>query len=313
MLTFDERELGRQMRELAATIVVPTAPPIATRGRFPQWPALASVAVLVIALVTVSQIATRDGHSLGPGSPTPVPTVTATATPPVTPSPCPSVSPTPSHRATPYPGLPGPTFLPTTCVTHTITGTITELGPQGQRPVEGARVNVYLFAPHRSGHWMSDVTGADGRYELWGIFTDAIALLIAGKGNSLADWHFQPCVHQVTVTSDMSVDIEIVPPSAGGAGASAAARRGTGPFLTGVVFGQGPDGTRAPIPGAMVFLDNVTASTMTDADGRYVLCGIPRGSHEIDATAAGGYDITKNPTRKIDIAGDMTLDIELKR
>ena len=315
MLTFDERELGRQMRELAATIVVPTAPPIATRGRFPLWPALASVAVLVIVLATVSQLATRDGQTLSPGSPTPV--STATATPPVTPSPCPSVSPTPSHRATPYPGLPSATFFPAPCVTHTITGTITELGAQGQRPVEGARVYVYLYAPNRSGHWMSDVTGADGRYELWGIFTNAIAVLNASKGDSLVDWYWQPCAHKVTVTRDMSVDIEIVPQSAGGAAANAAARRGPGPFLTGVVFGQSPDGTRAPIPNAMVSLDGDMApfagQTITDANGRYVLCGIPVGSHEFAATAAGGYDISKNPLRSIDIAGDMTLDVELKR
>ena len=68
-MTFDERELGRQMRELAATIVVPTAPPIARRGRFPLWPALASVAALVIVLVAVSQLATRDGQTISPGSP----------------------------------------------------------------------------------------------------------------------------------------------------------------------------------------------------------------------------------------------------
>jgi hypothetical protein len=306
VLTFDERELGRQMRELAATIVVPTAPPIATRGRVPLWPALATVAALVIVLVTVAQLATRDGETLSPGSPAPV----ATATPPVTPSPCPSASPTPSHRATPYPGLPSSTFFPTPCLTHRITGTITELSPQGQRPVEGARIDVYLYASNRSGHWMSDVTGADGRYELWGIFTNAIAVLSAGKVDGR---YVQPCVHEVTVTSDMSVDIEIVPQSAGGAGANAAARRGTGPFLTGVVFGRGPDGTRATIPDAMVFLDNVVATTITDADGRYVLCGIPRGRHEFAAIAAGGYDIFKNPPRTIDIAGDMTLDVELKR
>jgi hypothetical protein len=312
MLTFDERELGRQIRELAATIDVPTARPIATSDRVPLWPALALVAALVIVFATVAQLATPDGVTLSPGSPARLHTAMPTATPPATPSPCPSASPTPSHRATPYPGLPGPTFFPTSCVTHTITGTITELGPQGQRPAEGARVYVHLFAPHRSGHWMSDVTGADGRYELWGIFTDAIAVLTVGKGDSL-NWYRKPCVHEVTVTSDMSIDMEIVPESAGGAAANAAARRGTGSFLTGVVFGQGPDGTRAPIPNAMVFLDDTLASTITDADGRYVFCGIPRRPHEVAAIAAGGYDISKNPARKIDIVGDMTLDLELKR
>jgi hypothetical protein len=60
------------------------------------------------------------------------------------------------------------------------------------------------------------------------------------------------------------------------------------------------------------FSNNVTATTITDADGRYVLCGIPRGSHEFAATA-GDYDVSKDPPRMIDIAGDMTFDVEVKR
>lgn len=301
------------MRELAAAIVVPAAPPIAARGRVPLWPALASVAALLIILaIVIPQLAPRNGETLAPRSAAPVPTATPQVTPPVTPSPCPSVSPTPSHRATPYPGLPSSTFLPTACVTQNrVTGTITELGPQGQRPVEGARIDVYLYASNRGGHWMSDVTEADGRYELWGIFPNAIAVLYAGKGDSL-----QPCAHEVTVTSDMSVDIEIVPRSAGGAAASAAARRGPGPFLTGVVYGQLPDGTRAPFPGAQVWLDGdmepLAAITITDADGRYVLCGMPPGSHDVVATA-GGYDNRNQRPRTIDVVGDMTLDLELTR
>ena len=128
--------------------------------------------------------------------------------------------------------------------------------------------------------------------------------------------YLQPCGHEVTVKSDTSLDIEIVPRSAGGAAANAAARRGPGPFLTGVVYGQLPDGTRAPLPGAQVYLDGdmapLAATTITDADGRYVLCGIPPDRHEFGATAAG-YDNGKNPYRSIDVAGDMTLDLELRR
>jgi hypothetical protein len=57
----------------------------------------------------------------------------------------------------------------------------------------------------------------------------------------------------------------------------------------------------------------LAATTITDADGRYVLCGIPRGRHEFAATAEGGYDISKNPPLSIDVAGDMTLDVDLRR
>jgi hypothetical protein len=309
VLSFEERELGQRMQELAARVVVPPAPTLAARGRIPLLAVLASVTVAVVVLVTVGQIATRESNTLSPGSP--VPAVTATPTP----SPSPVATPTAPHRATPFTGLPSSTFLATPGVTQTITGTITELGPQGQQPVAGARIDVYLYSSNRSGHWMSDITEADGRYELWGIPSGAIALLYAGKGNGLE--YVQPCVHEVTVTSDMSLDIEIVPTSAGGAAANTAARLGLGTFLTGVVYGQLPDGTRAPLPDAWVALDGditpLAATTITDADGRYVLCGIPRGPHEFAAIAEGGYDIFKNPPRSIDVVGDMTLDVELRR
>jgi hypothetical protein len=267
------------------------------------------VTVAIVVLVTVGQIATHEGNTLSPRSPAPA----VTATP--TPSRSPVATPAQSHRATPFAGLPSSTFLATPGVTHTITGMITELGPQGQRPVAGARIDVYLYSSQRSGHWMSDITETDGRYELWGIPSGAIALLYSGKGNGLE--YVQPCVHEVTVTSDLSLDIEIVPRSAGGAATNAAARRGPGTFLTGVVYGQLPDGTRAPLPDAVVWLDGdqapLAAITITDADGRYVLCGIPRGRHDFAATAEGGYDIFRNPPRPIDVAGDMTLDVELRR
>jgi hypothetical protein len=309
VLSFEERELGQRMQGLAAMVVVPPAPTLAARGRVPLLPVLASVIVAVVVLVTVGQIATREGNTLSPRSPVPV----VTATP--TPSPSPVATPTQSHRATPFTGLPSSTFLATPGVTHTITGTITELGPQGQQPVAGARIDVYLYSSSRSGHWMSDVTETNGRYELWGIPSGAIALLYAGKGNDLE--YVQPCVHEVTVTNDVSLDIEIVPRLAGGAAANAAARRGSATFLTGVVYGQPPDGTRAPLPDAVVWLDGdmtpLAATTITDPDGRYVLCGIPRGRHDFAVTAEGGYDILKNPQRSIDVAGDMTLDVELRR
>jgi hypothetical protein len=309
VLSFEERELGQRMKGLAAVVVVPPAPPLAARGRVPLLPVLVSVTVAAVVLVTVGQIATREGNTLSPRSPAPA----VTATP--TPSESPAATPTQSHRATPFTGLPSSTFLATPGVTHTITGTITELGPQGQQPVAGARIDVYLYSSSRSGHWMSDVTETNGRYELWGIPSGAIALLYAGKGNDLE--YVQPCVHEVTVTNDVSLDIEIVPRLAGGAAANAAARRGSATFLTGVVYGQPPDGTRAPLPDAVVWLDGdmtpLAATTITDPDGRYVLCGIPRGRHDFAVTAEGGYDILKNPQRSIDVAGDMTLDVELRR
>jgi hypothetical protein len=39
----------------------------------------------------------------------------------------------------------------------------------------------------------------------------------------------------------------------------------------------------------------------------------PPGQPRVRGDRGGGYDISKNPPRTIDIAGDMTLDVELKR
>lgn len=307
MLSFDERELGRQMQQLAATIVVPPAPSIGRRGRVPLWPVLASLAVAVIVLATVAQLAPRGRDTLSPRSPAPGVIITPSPSPSPSPTPSPA-SPTPSHRATPYTGLPSSTFLATPGVTWTITGTITELGAQGQQPVAGAHISVYLYSSRRGGHWMTDVTEADGRYELWGIPTGAVAVLYAGKGATL-----QPCVHEVTVTNRTSLDIEIVPEAAGGAAASAAARRGTGPFLTGVVFEQLADGTSVPIPNAEVTIGGdmtpLGATTITDPDGRYLVCGI-RGNNEFYVGATG---FRKNSVREIDVSADMTLDVQMKR
>lgn len=105
MLSFEERELGRQMRQLAASIVVPPAPPIGRRGLVPLWPVLASLAIAVIVLAIVARPATRGGDMLSPGSPAPG----ATLTPSPSPSAAPSTTPVPP---TPAPLPPTPTPSP---------------------------------------------------------------------------------------------------------------------------------------------------------------------------------------------------------
>jgi len=109
MLSFEERELGRQMRQLAATIVVPPAPPIGRRGLVPLWPILASLAIAVIVLAIVARPATRGGDTLGPRSPAPGATAIATLTPSPSPSAAPSTTPVPP---TPVPLPPTPTPSP---------------------------------------------------------------------------------------------------------------------------------------------------------------------------------------------------------
>ncbi len=83
-----------------------------------------------------------------------------------------------------------------------------------------------------------------------------------------------------------------------------------------MVFEQLADGTSVPIPNALVWIGGemtpVGVTTFTDPDGRYLVCGVPRGSNEFAVTATG-FEIRRNPVREIDVSADMTLDIQMKR
>jgi len=80
------------------------------------------------------------------------------------------------------------------------------------------------------------------------------------------------------------------------------------------VFEQLADGTSVPIPNAQVWIGGemtpLHATTFTDPDGRYLVCGIPRGSNEFAVTATG---YRQTPGREVDVSADMTLDFQMKR
>lgn len=282
MLSFEERDLARRMRELGARIVVPETP---RRRSASVVPLLAAIAALVVVLIVLVAIVRSDDtfNTASPSSPSPRPS------PSVSPSSGVIATPTPSHRATPYGGLP-PQLLPSPGPTYTISGTITQLGPDGQQhPVPGARIDVWVGLDGRGYHWMGDRTDIDGRYELWGIPRGSRATLYASSDGSL-----QPCAHQIAMFDDESEDIEIVP-SGGAAAAGAAVGRGARLRPSAVIYGQvferGPDGARVAVSNAMIWVggdtEPVTATTIADSNGNYVICGIADLRHEFIATAPG--------------------------
>lgn len=85
------------------------------------------------------------------------------------------------------------------------------------------------------------------------------------------------------------------------------------PILSGTVYEQTPSGRR-PISGARVGLDGlngdgvVIANTLTDAAGRYVLCGVPQ--RERTALFADKPGVARVFPFE-DFGGKSTFDIEM--
>lgn len=315
MLSFEERELARRFHELGARIVVPEAPRRRPASIAPLVAAIAALVVIVIVLVAIIR-PDDTSNTASPTSPSPRPSPTASASSSVI------ASSTPLHRATPYGQLP-PQILPSPGTTaYTITGMITQLGPDGQQhPINGARIDVFVTSPNGSGyHWMSDETGATGVYQLWGIPRGSTATLYAVTTDPVthAGTSLQPCAYQFGMFDDEYVDIEIVPMSAGGAAATAAARRGArlhpNDQISGQVFERQSDGTRSAVPNAMVWvggdMEPVTATTITDTDGNYLICGIKNVRHEFTATASG---FTGSKALVTSDANGITIDFEMSR
>ena len=317
MLSFEERELARELHELGARIVVPRAVSRRTGTGIPLLALLLALAAIVVFVAVIA----RDDDTSNTANP-PSPSATRSSRPSATTGVI--ASPTPSHRATPYAALPSQ-ILPTPGTTYAVTGTITELGADGnQHPVSGARIDVFVTRDRTGYHWMSDVTDATGRYELWGIPAGATATLYAaaddGAGHATS---VQPCAHQLVMLADESVDIEIVPIAAGGDAASAAVERqrsaslrlGGEPLIDGQVFERAADGSRIAVPNAMVWIGGDTepliAVTLTDSRGNYVMCAPPKPlEHDLEATAPGYRSSKAMP---YDYGNGLTVDFEMSR
>lgn len=121
----------------------------------------------------------------------------------------------------------------------------------------------------------------------------------------------QPCAATIALSADAALDVEIVSEASLSDGRAPSITIGP-PTLSGVVYETTPQGRR-PVAGALVefdwIMDLVTATTRTDAEGRYVLCNLPFG--RVDVWALKPDYALRNEA--VDFRGDMALDIEIRR
>jgi len=185
---------------------------------------------------------------------------TATTTAPSTPTP-------PTTRApVPTPG------------SNTLSGVVVETLGQGSRPLAGVSVNAWVQESSFGYSYMwahgPVTTGADGTFRLPGIATSATVQLQVWK-----DGYVQQCAAPpVTIMSDVQRDAQLVsraniPVSPQAIAPSAPGFRS----VSGVVVDNSAAGQ--PLAGVFIdfepVMDFPAAVTYSDAQGRYLLCGLP--------------------------------------
>lgn len=190
---------------------------------------------------------------------------------------------------------------------YRISGLVSEVSPQGTRPVAGAIISVWVDR-RTSGFHLGNFTSNElGRYSISGIPESSVVLFasINRAGGST-----QPRAAFQTLSTDAIIDIQLSPAGAEVIPADPAA---DGPSLSGVVFESDGGGGRRPVAGATVYFewrpDLVTATTTSDAAGRYWLGKLPTGMVGVAATKPG-YQVGEVA---LTFTASATVDLELKR
>ena len=126
---------------------------------------------------------------------------------------------------------------------------------------------------------------------------------------------YQPCAVTIAVEGDVTRDVHVVEdPRQLGARLPPELLADT-LTLSGQVFEIDESG-RHPVAAVRVETDGlfglglVTATTLTDADGRYVLCGLQGDPSTVVFASKQGYQLFEATTP---LNGNTTLDIEIRR
>ena len=151
---------------------------------------------------------------------------------------------------------------------------------------------------------------ADGHYQFTVPTNTLWVSLFAGSGGIQ-----QPCAVTVLPAGNVSVDVETVTDPLQFGANIPVAMQSRSPTISGVVYEQTSAGRR-PVPNAWVSLDGLgglgllVADTRTDADGRYILCGVPQLAGLTLMASAQGFKLFEVYNG---VFGVTTFDIELQR
>ena len=206
-----------------------------------------------------------------------------------------------SPSPVPSPAVPAPPSAPPTPDGFRLSGTVLESTPQGTRAVSGG--HIFFWVGSRSGGQVSvDTTG---RYVIGGLAPGPIVRLTWMPDADRLDLH-QPCPANLSMpAADAQRDIEVVRSGSPGF-------RYDSPTVSGIVYESTADGRR-PLPHTRVLFSidesgGFDAYTDTDADGRYVLCRIPRGSGRLGVGDCNDAVFWL----RVEVNGDTVVDADLR-
>ena len=181
-----------------------------------------------------------------------------------------------------------------------VSGLVFEGRPQGDRPIARAEFEIHTLMGGRVRNVSSD---AEGRYMVSDL---APGTTIAFALTSGVVHPAQQCVASTTVTvgAENVLDVEL-------GSAYPSARLSRSPIVSGLVFEVTAEG-RQPVPKARIYYDwdcldgAPEAGAITDANGRYELCRVPRGGCVGVFSEDGRF-----ASKSVDAQRDIVLDIEI--
>jgi hypothetical protein len=190
----------------------------------------------------------------------------------------------------------------------TVSGVVWRHAADGVSPYGTASVWGWIQT-ERSGYRVGPTqSGADGRYS----FTVPIGALLRVQLAAT----YQPCVAAISASSHTDLGVHLVVDTAQLGAHLPAELLADTPTLSGVVFENTADG-RQLVPGVRVEVDmlyglgDVSATTLTDSDGRYVLCGFAGTASTYVYASKAGFKLADVGT--VSLNGNTVRDIEMHR
>jgi hypothetical protein len=189
-----------------------------------------------------------------------------------------------------------------------VSGVVWRHASDGVTPYANASVWGWIQMA-QSGHRVGPTTaGADGRYSFPVPVGALLRVQVAGS--------YQPCVAAIAVSGKTERDAHLVVDLAQLGAHLPVELLADTPTLSGVVVETTAEGRR-PVPDVRVELDmlggmgDVSASTLTDSDGRYVLCGLGGVAGTYIYASKAGYSLADVGT--VSLNGNTVRDIEIHR
>ena len=211
----------------------------------------------------------------------------------------PSVPAAPSPPTVPVPGP----------ESANVSGTVWIHDSEGVQPYAGGDVFGWVETAGGAGPLGRAVTDQEGKYLFKALLGSRVRIFLLQPA-------YQPCAVTVEVTGDVTRDVHAVS-DRGQLGVSLPPQfLSQSPTLSGVVFEDTPDGRRG-LSDVHVGWDSSgggdfeTATTLSDSEGRYVLCGLDRNRTSFVSVSKAGYQVSGKAV--VLTADTTTLDIQVQR